>query len=480
MLRVFVSSTSEDLREYRAAAREVVLDLQWHPVMMEHFEADVRPTVEACCAKVADCHLVVLLQAFRQGWVPKPEEGGDGTQSITALELAAARKRRIDALAFLATDGTWPGKFWDDTDAARGWVKKFRNGLNLPAKFFDWEAPGSGLQVFKAKLREALVAYQRTLPAANAGVDEYARARADLLNGGAILFFGSGVHGNGPLGARAIANGLRGEAAQGQIEESLATTAEYCERHRGSRGNFLDALRGVLQAQRDAATVPAIYQVAGEALARAVANPARKRPVLVVSGSWDMLLEEQLAPLKPTIVAHVIRSEESAHDREIVVIPAEGEPRICLADELLDEKRCVIYKPLGSPFLNDRFDADLDIDTVVATEADHLTFLGGLQHQYTQIPTSVAPRLRKEPLIFLGYPLDVWHYRLVAQVFQNMGRRDAKSSIFSVREPQGAMEELAWQQLHASLIRMEPDAFAKRLIADREAERAVVAAGAGG
>ncbi|NOT44707.1 MAG: DUF4062 domain-containing protein, partial [Acidobacteria bacterium] len=60
MLRVFISSTAEDLKAWRLAARDVVLDLQWHPELLnEHGGADTRPTVAMCRERLASCDLVV-------------------------------------------------------------------------------------------------------------------------------------------------------------------------------------------------------------------------------------------------------------------------------------------------------------------------------------------------------------------------------------------------------------------------------------
>src|SRR4051812_9437332 len=87
-LKVFVSSTSEDLRDYRAAARNVVLDLGWQPQMMEHFGASALPTVDVCLEQLEECDLVLLFVAFRRGWVPNQAQGGDDKSSITSLELA--------------------------------------------------------------------------------------------------------------------------------------------------------------------------------------------------------------------------------------------------------------------------------------------------------------------------------------------------------------------------------------------------------
>ena len=47
-LRVFVSSTSEDLLLHRQVVQEAILVEHWEPVMMEYFGTGVRPTVEAC------------------------------------------------------------------------------------------------------------------------------------------------------------------------------------------------------------------------------------------------------------------------------------------------------------------------------------------------------------------------------------------------------------------------------------------------
>jgi hypothetical protein len=45
-LKVFISSTSEDLEPHRLAAMDVIRDAQWEPLGMEHFPADPRPIVQ--------------------------------------------------------------------------------------------------------------------------------------------------------------------------------------------------------------------------------------------------------------------------------------------------------------------------------------------------------------------------------------------------------------------------------------------------
>ena len=180
LLKVFVSSTSEDLELYRAAAGEVIRDLGWHYVGMEHFGTDTEPIITACRHRVRECDLVVLLQAFRRGWVPTHEQGGDGKTSITAFEVQAADELGKQVRVFLAKE-TWPGNLWENDDqAARAWVANFRNGLNRMAAFFEPE--DEGLESFRSLLRQELVKHKESLltggsPAAIAAGPEAAPVR---------------------------------------------------------------------------------------------------------------------------------------------------------------------------------------------------------------------------------------------------------------------------------------------------------------
>jgi hypothetical protein len=101
---VFISSTSEDLKEYRAAAKEAALAAGFLPVMMEYFAASGGPPLEECLAKVAPCDVVVVIAAQRYGWVPKDQPDGEA-KSITWLECERAQ----DLLVFFPDkDVLWP------------------------------------------------------------------------------------------------------------------------------------------------------------------------------------------------------------------------------------------------------------------------------------------------------------------------------------------------------------------------------------
>lgn len=86
---VFVSSTVEDLKQYREAARDAALRAGVRPDMQEYFVASGNAPLDECLAKVSAADVVVAIVAHRYGWVPRDQPGRD-SKSITWLECEAA------------------------------------------------------------------------------------------------------------------------------------------------------------------------------------------------------------------------------------------------------------------------------------------------------------------------------------------------------------------------------------------------------
>jgi formylglycine-generating enzyme required for sulfatase activity len=106
---VFISSTSDDLKEYREQAAKAAVATGFSPRMMEYFPASGHaPTLPACLEKVAEAEVVVVIVAHRYGWVPDGPDNPDA-KSITWLECDHARKLGKEVLAFLVDpDYSWP------------------------------------------------------------------------------------------------------------------------------------------------------------------------------------------------------------------------------------------------------------------------------------------------------------------------------------------------------------------------------------
>jgi formylglycine-generating enzyme required for sulfatase activity len=111
---VFISSTSEDLKDYREQAAKAAVANGFLPSMMEDFAATGHaPTLPACLEKVADAEVVVVIVAHRYGWVPDDPANPD-SKSITWLECEHARKLGKEVLAFLVDPKyDWPPQLFE-------------------------------------------------------------------------------------------------------------------------------------------------------------------------------------------------------------------------------------------------------------------------------------------------------------------------------------------------------------------------------
>jgi formylglycine-generating enzyme required for sulfatase activity len=108
MATVFISSTSEDLKRYREAARDAAIGAGLLPKMMEYFVATGGPSLPECLRLVSAAGVVVVIVAHRYGWVPPDQPGGE-CKSITWLECEQAEHEGKRVLGFVVdSDVDWP------------------------------------------------------------------------------------------------------------------------------------------------------------------------------------------------------------------------------------------------------------------------------------------------------------------------------------------------------------------------------------
>jgi hypothetical protein len=116
---VFISSTCEDLEKtgYRNAARDAAIGADFHPEMKEYWQAKDNPPLDECLARVDRANLLIVIVAYRFGWVPEdqPEQDLEQRKSITWLECERAQERNKDILAFVVEeDHPWPMELRDE------------------------------------------------------------------------------------------------------------------------------------------------------------------------------------------------------------------------------------------------------------------------------------------------------------------------------------------------------------------------------
>ena len=128
-MRIFISSTFEDLREHRAAAIRVLRQLGHEVIAMEDLVALSSAPLAKIIEMVDRSEAYVGIFAWRYGFVPLAAPSGPavqlpdglpsvGTKSITHYEYLRAVQRKLPVMAFLLDEQcAWPPQLIDGFDA---------------------------------------------------------------------------------------------------------------------------------------------------------------------------------------------------------------------------------------------------------------------------------------------------------------------------------------------------------------------------
>ncbi len=175
-LRVYLSSTYEDLKEYRAAVFAALEKAGLDVVRMEAYTAaDERP-LDICLQDVSRSDIYIGLFAWRYGYEPPAEHGNPHGKSITELEYRQAESGKLRKLLFFAhsdTKADWPDRFRDDVTGAgeRGTkLATFRSELSTEKTASFFRTPGElATLVLAAIMRSGLSGRPYNVPHRSAG-----------------------------------------------------------------------------------------------------------------------------------------------------------------------------------------------------------------------------------------------------------------------------------------------------------------------
>jgi tetratricopeptide (TPR) repeat protein len=152
-MKVFLSSTAQDLEAYRRVADDTILRLAQQSVAMERFGPLPNAPVEECERLARESDVVVCIVAHRYGFVPEKGRG-----SITRREVEAAYKAGKDVLVWIVDDNhPWTGKKEQDLLADPSVVAD-------PVKIAEVAEGVAGLLNFKAWLRTTFTPETFTTP----------------------------------------------------------------------------------------------------------------------------------------------------------------------------------------------------------------------------------------------------------------------------------------------------------------------------
>jgi len=154
-MKVFLSSTYNDLVEHRKAAHDALEQLGLHVIWMEAFGARPEDSKVACLKEVEESDLFVGIYAHRYGWIPANEEF-----SITEQEFNHAQKLSKPTFGFIVDDDfIWHQKHWEHDKKAK--LDAFLSKVKTqPVEFFT--TPDNLAQIIAASVGRH-IAERRTI-----------------------------------------------------------------------------------------------------------------------------------------------------------------------------------------------------------------------------------------------------------------------------------------------------------------------------
>jgi hypothetical protein len=120
-MKVYISSTYQDLVDYRAAVDRTLRRMGHDVIGMEQYVAEGSKPVDRCKADVRAADAYVIIVAWRYGYVPGRNAKSPDLRSITEIELAEAQAHGRPVLAFLLDpEAPWPPNRVDAMGGAPG------------------------------------------------------------------------------------------------------------------------------------------------------------------------------------------------------------------------------------------------------------------------------------------------------------------------------------------------------------------------
>lgn len=175
-LRVYLSSTFEDLKEYRASVFGALEKAGLEVARMEGYTAADKRPVDLCLRDVAASDIYIGILGWRYGYVPPAHHDNRQGQSITELEYREAERDGLRKLVFLAHPGTrahWPARFVDEVATNGGAGAKlnaFRSEIGTEMTTSMFRTPDElATLVLAAIMRTGLTGRPYNIPAQRPG-----------------------------------------------------------------------------------------------------------------------------------------------------------------------------------------------------------------------------------------------------------------------------------------------------------------------
>ena len=242
--------------------------------------------------------------------------------------------------------------------------------------------------------------------------------------------------------------------------ENLMLVSSWVEHGTGDRPRLSRKLRAHLANEQQ----PLPYNSLHDLLARV----ARQKPMAIITTNYDDLAElaliERGVPFDLFVVAIDRPAGEPRVQGATLFRPAgqnELKP-VTGEQELLDVeidaggevrlRRTVLFKIHGHIGRTSRAD-----DTFVITEEDYVSFLGRMGSGNSVIPADLANLMQSRTLLFLGYGLRDWNFRVLLDRLTKMRRQAIRS--YAIAYDIDLAESRLWDQRNVKVFNADLNEF---------------------
>jgi len=275
------------------------------------------------------------------------------------------------------------------------------------------------------------------------------------------------------LDARGFAAMLIREAAYpGDSSDPLTKVAQYTEDRAAGRFGLLEYVsrefNEVLDDPGSGITLP--YRCA---LTRFLETIPMTLPQLVLTTNYDTIIERTLDQpafreqgVRYVAVSHVIRGNQefgqllcydSLDGDPLKLIPSEFDASLLPGGRYADH--VVIYKMHGTSRHTGTPGSD---DSIVLTETDYVNFMA--DDLLGRIPETIISKLRSSHLLFLGYSLEDWNFRVFLQRLRKLDLQSPQRPhwacrLFDENSRSGQVEKMFWEKRNVILYNLDLSVF---------------------
>jgi hypothetical protein len=245
--------------------------------------------------------------------------------------------------------------------------------------------------------------------------------------------------------------------------ENLMLVSSWVEHGTGDRPRLRSKLRAHLANEQQ----PLPYNSLHDLLARM----AQQKPMAIMTTNYDDLAELALVkwgvPFDLFVVA-IDRPTAEAHVRGSMLFRPAGQDElkpVTGEQELLDVeidsgeirlRRTVLFKIHGHIGRMRRTD-----DTFVITEEDYVTFLGRMGSENSVIPADLVNLMQSRTLLFLGYGLRDWNFRVLLDRLTRIRVQAMRS--YAIAYDIDAAESRLWDQRNVKVFSADLNEFVPML-----------------